>query len=274
MPFLSLPSTAALRRVCYGRARVPAGGDLPRHRHLEAHAILVVSGVLEQISYAGRIVARAGDLLVQPTLDTHSSRVLSPGADIVRLPWPVEPGLGGVRALDDPEGVARLAKISPYLAASHAVTAVARDGVGCGRPPDWPDALADLLARDAVASVAVWASTQGLARETVSRSFARAFGISPATYRAELRARSAWLRIMLSADPLAEIAVETGFADQAHMTRAVRALSGSPPSVWRAERRGVGSAFVAWGYGSLTCSSSVTWTGSAGTTSHLCRRAP
>ena len=33
--------------------------------------------------------------------------------------------------------------------------------------------------------------------------------------------------------PLAEIAAETGFADQPHMTRAITALTGAPPRAWR-----------------------------------------
>ena len=33
--------------------------------------------------------------------------------------------------------------------------------------------------------------------------------------------------------PLAEIAYATGFADQAHLSRAFRAAHGMPPSAWR-----------------------------------------
>jgi AraC-like DNA-binding protein len=35
--------------------------------------------------------------------------------------------------------------------------------------------------------------------------------------------------------PLAQLAVETGFADQAHMTRALTMLTGVPPGALRAK---------------------------------------
>jgi AraC-like DNA-binding protein len=34
---------------------------------------------------------------------------------------------------------------------------------------------------------------------------------------------------------LTDLAYELGFADQAHMTRTVRAITGQPPRAWRAQ---------------------------------------
>jgi AraC family transcriptional regulator len=48
-----------------------------------------------------------------------------------------------------------------------------------------------------------------------------------------LRARTAWFRITAGRDRLCSIAAETGFADQAHMTRWVQRITGAPPAVWR-----------------------------------------
>jgi len=47
-------------------------------------------------------------------------------------------------------------------------------------------------------------------------------------------ARAAWGRIAETRAPLADIAYDLGFADQAHMTRAVRWLTGAAPAAWRA----------------------------------------
>ncbi|MET3667922.1 helix-turn-helix domain-containing protein [Caulobacter sp. 1776] len=51
--------------------------------------------------------------------------------------------------------------------------------------------------------------------------------------RVEARARRAWALITGTMDTLASIAAETGFTDQAHMTRDVKALTGKAPGAWR-----------------------------------------
>lgn len=76
-----------------------------------------------------------------------------------------------------------------------------------------------------------------MARETASRAFTAAFGVPARQFRSELRARAAWLQVVRTRDSLAAIAVATGFADQAHMTRHVRALTGASPARWRRDPR-------------------------------------
>ena len=82
-----------------------------------------------------------------------------------------------------------------------------------------------------------WAARHGLAPASVSRGFGRTFGVTPAAFRLEARARLAFERIVSGAQPLADVAQATGFADQAHMSRAVRALTGAPPAAWRGSNR-------------------------------------
>jgi AraC-like DNA-binding protein len=100
------------------------------------------------------------------------------------------------------------------------------------RRNDWPDLLLHDLPQLAT-EIGTWAERNGLARETVSRGFAAAYGVAPSVLRAELRARSAWLRITRGSDCLCRIAADTGFADQAHMTRWIHRITGAPPAVWR-----------------------------------------
>lgn len=73
----------------------------------------------------------------------------------------------------------------------------------------------------------------GLTRFEVARQFRRAFGTSP--YRYHLMRRLEWSRERLR-DPgarLADIAVDAGFADQAHFTRQFRRTFGFAPGLWR-----------------------------------------
>src|ERR1700761_9839394 len=106
-------AAVTLRTVAPGLERLERAGWLPRHRHRDAYALIAVDGVFEQVSYAGRVLARPGDLLVQPTLDCHANRSLSAHVRVLRLPWRFEPGTGGVQALRDLDAVVRAAQRYP-----------------------------------------------------------------------------------------------------------------------------------------------------------------
>jgi AraC-like DNA-binding protein len=83
-----------------------------------------------------------------------------------------------------------------------------------------------------IRSLARWAHAFGLAPGTVSRGFRQTYGVSPKRYRAEARAHRAWTALKGN-ERLSQLALSQGFADQSHMTRAVTALTGFPPSHWR-----------------------------------------
>ena len=184
--------------------------------------------------YNGRIRATAGDVLIHPALDCHENEMVSAGVKLIRLDWPDETQVGGLYHLDEVEEIARTAE-KDLTQAMHLLKCALREK--CGRSPgekdDWPDMLLADLKEDASMEIGEWAEENGLARETVSRGFTAAYGVTPSVLRAELRARSAWLRITTEAECLCRIAAETGFADQAHMTRWVHRITGAPPAAWR-----------------------------------------
>lgn len=227
-------STTPLRTVVPGLERLERSGWLPRHRHRDAYALIAVDGCFEQASYAGRVTARPGDLLVQPTLDCHANCTLGDGVRILRLPWRVEVGTGGVHALRDLDAVVRAAQRSP----AEALALIERDIAGRAPAPprmdDWEDLLARQIVDDRVGELRDWARANAMTPETVSRGFHRRFGVTPSRFRLEWRTRAACLRIASRAGALRDIAAETGFADQAHMSRCVREMTGATPSAWRA----------------------------------------
>jgi AraC-like DNA-binding protein len=99
---------------------------------------------------------------------------------------------------------------------------------------DWPDLLAATLSGTGDVAFSRWATIHGLANATVSRGFKAVYGVSPSAFRLELKVRRAWRTIVRGTVPLAQVALEAGFADHAHMTRAVHRFSGFTPSLWRA----------------------------------------
>jgi AraC-like DNA-binding protein len=68
----------------------------------------------------------------------------------------------------------------------------------------------------------------------VSRMFKQACGLTISAYRVRLRVRRALERLGEGERDLARLAVDTGFADQAHLTRRVRTETGDTPGRLRA----------------------------------------
>lgn len=208
--------------------------SLPRHRHLGAYATVLLAGTLEEAGYSGRILATAGDVIIHPTMDCHANQMVSAGVKLIRFDWPDASGVGGLYHLDSIDELARTAE-RDVTAATLLLESTLR--TKCLRSPgernDWPDVLLHDLQKNTFVEIGEWAEVNGLARETVSRRFAAAYGVTPSVLRAELRAREAWLRITRGSDRLCSIAVDTGFADQAHMTRWIQRISGAPPTAWR-----------------------------------------
>jgi AraC-like DNA-binding protein len=208
--------------------------SLPRHRHLRAYATVVLAGAFEESGYNGRIHATAGDVLIHSALDCHGNQMVCAGVKLIRLDWADDGGIGGLYHLDEVDELAKTAE-KDVIRATHLLKRALREKrlPSHGKKNDWPDLLLSDLARSVSTEIGMWAEVNGLARETVSRGFAAAYGISPSLLRAELRARSAWLRITRGSEPLSRVAVDTGFADQAHMTRWIHRITGAPPAVWR-----------------------------------------
>lgn len=225
------------RPITPGIETLPCSFSLPRHRHLHAYATVVLAGEFEESGYTGRIRATAGDVLIHASLDCHANVMVSAGVKLIRLHWRDVSGVGGMYRLDNVDAIARTAERDVVEAACMlecALRPTHRPSPGTCK--DWPDLLLADLSHDNPFDIADWAEENGLARETVSRGFSAAYGIAPSVFRAELRARSAWLRITRGTDCLSRIAIDTGFSDQAHMTRWVHRITGAPPAAWRRSR--------------------------------------
>ena len=160
--------------------------------------------------------------------------MVSAGVKLIRLDWGAHDAEGGLYRLHEVDALARAAEKDLVEARLLLEGALPKE---CSSSPnqkhDWPDRLAEALAQDSSLEIGAWAEANGLARETISRGFTAAYGIAPVVFRAELRARSAWLRITRCSDGLCTIAADTEFADQAHMTRWVHRITGRPPAAWR-----------------------------------------
>ncbi|WP_018255527.1 helix-turn-helix domain-containing protein [Salinispora mooreana] len=107
-----------------------------------------------------------------------------------------------------------------------ALTAVARR-----RWPGTDRAMVALVgAARAGLSVGLVAARCGLSARQLQRRTNAAFGYGPKTLHRILRMRRA-VALARTGQPLASVATEAGYADQAHLAREVRALAGVPLTV-------------------------------------------
>lgn len=231
---MSTPYRPKFRHIIPGIETFLFSFSLPRHRHLQAYATIVLASSLEESGYSGRIRATAGDVLIHPILDCHANRMVCSGVKLIRLHWADASGVGGLYHLDEVDELARTAEKDVTEASLLLERALRKKPLPpAGQRNDWPDLLLVDLASNTSMELGEWAEVKGVARETVSRGFETAYGIAPSVLRAELRARSAWLRVTRGSDSLCRIAADTGFADQAHMTRWIHRITGMPPAAWR-----------------------------------------
>ena len=218
------------RTIRFGVEDLEAGLVLPRHRHAAGHATVVLTGSFNEASFAGRFTAGAGDVLLHGAFDCHANWVTSRGSlKILHLPW-CDNLLEGRFQVRDPDALARLVERDPIEAMDQLRANLVQIG---SVESHWTQRLADALRVQTSTCLETWAASEGLAPETVSRGFRRAFGVTPKMFRMECRARRAWNLLLHCSSPLTEIAHQMGFADHAHLSRSVVELTGAPPSYWR-----------------------------------------
>ena len=203
---------------------------LKRHVHKEAYAALVLAGGYEEAGDHGRFRVRAGDVIFHEEFEAHLDRFPDSGAVVLNLRLRRGSFVAGLARAVDGDEVVRVAERSCDDAIELLRTMVIeKEPV----PMDWPDELAAALMENPSLRLARWGETQRMAPWVISRGFALVFGVSPEVFRARVRARRALKVIRESEHSMARIAADLGFADQSHMTRSVKQLTGMGPRAWR-----------------------------------------
>ncbi|MBO0820376.1 MAG: AraC family transcriptional regulator [Nocardiopsaceae bacterium] len=186
---------------------------------------------------------------VQIALSPFGARALLglPAAELANLDVEASDVLGDLakelreRALAAPDWPARFAAISGALAAR---VRAAPAGPGAGHPgrlrPEVGYAWRRLRETAGTVGVAALAEETGWSARYLGARFRAETGLSPKeaarVFRFD-RARRLLVRGHAAGrrDFLADLAVECGYYDQAHLAREFRDLAGCPPSVWLAE---------------------------------------
>jgi AraC-like DNA-binding protein len=207
------------------------------HRHREAYAALVLSGSYVETGPDGAWRCEAGDLVLHPPFHLHGDRIRE-GARVLNFNLSfgaAEPPRVSAYAVVPLRSPSRLERAAGRDAASALREAIAEAEARAPEPEvDWCDRVAASLAAGEDLSIGRLAAREGVCAEHVSRTFRARLGVSPARFRAEQGLRRALRALMETDAGLSELSLAAGFADQAHMSRAVKAATGASPGRLRA----------------------------------------
>ena len=229
--------------IAAGLAAYRPGLVQPAHDHDTPHASFLIAGSLEESLRAGDEAGAGGLVSFRPAGVRHGVRFGPAGALILTI-FPADAsGLA-----DAPSSAAwRPAPAAPVqrrLLASLLcgkpaddaedllwdVLATAMRGNPPPRPPAWLRRARDRLVEEPGAvGIARLALESGVSRVHFSRLFAACFGQPPSLYRRRCLAAAAVASMFEGARTFCAAAQDAGFADQSHMNRAVREVTGLPP---------------------------------------------
>ena len=208
------------------------GAAIPRHRHDTPYAAIVLSGGYEEAGEGGRYRVEPGDVLIHAAFSAHLDRAPVRRTTVLNLPLPrLWASVSSRMRIDDADTVAGLAGRDLREGQASLLEALRPGPAGL---QDEVDVLAKALSETSAPLASECSRQWDVVRQTAWRRFTAAYGVGPARYRVEARARRAWSRLVVGQEALSAIAAAEGFADQAHMTRDVRALTGRTPGEWRA----------------------------------------
>lgn len=224
---------------------------VPTHVHAWANFCVAVSGGFSEITQADATDCAADTCVFRPREHAHSNRFGADGGLCVNLeiengPYFERPAFFHSRTVGREVALLRREMAVPQSASLIAEGLVSillgrLEGLGPmpePRPPRWLLEVRDKLTEEfrgnhALSELAVLASVHPV---HLSREFHRFFGCSTGDYLRRRRLQYARRLLANSAVPIAQIAHEAGFADQAHLTRSFRAAFGTTPLRARRER--------------------------------------
>jgi AraC family transcriptional regulator len=227
----------------------PPNRRLPWHAHPSGCVAVVVGGAVDKRFARFEAAARVGTLIVMPPEEPHEDRFGRAGAAIVVVESRAL--TGRVTCAPDPEATLVAMRIRRELARPDPFTPLAVEGLAleltalAGRsrfPPQagrWEERARSLLRerfREPVTPREV-ADEIGVHPAHLARLFRVRYGESLGEFVRRLRLQWAAEQLATTDLSLAPLAVEAGFCDQSHFTRAFKRLYGVTPARFRAMHR-------------------------------------
>jgi AraC-like DNA-binding protein len=199
-------------------------GDEQRYDHPHAHGddctAIFLSPELTASLWGGTPELPTVPVPVSPALDVRHRRLLAAAR-------------GGTA---DPE--AAVSVVADALAATDRARVASGRPATAGRRAALVDGVRERLAADPDWTLLELAADLAVSPHHLSRIFSAATGETIARHRMRIRTRLALERLANGERDLAWLAADTGFADQSHLTRVLRAETDETPSALRAALAG------------------------------------
>ena len=234
---------------------------LPAHAHESAYLCLALAGGFRERSGSTEELVAPGAAVLHLAGERHADRfgpapslclnvAFPAGAPALDGAWTRAPG----RARYAPPAVAGalVRRAAHELDERDDASALALEGLALEllalfarderrderRAPAWLAGAVERLRADPPVALAELAHDAGVHRASLVRAFRRFHRASPGELRRRFRVERACAALRSSDAPLAEVAARCGFADQSHLTRALRAALGLTPAAYRRATRG------------------------------------
>lgn len=267
-PASASPLIPLVRFADAGGLRVVERSHAPRVRvpwHVNDRPALtcVLQGGFEESTRSGSIECATRAVLFKPPGELHSNCAGPAGARSLAIELPEQRSLGHataalntVRRVHSAQTDALVSLLLTELRTGDACAALAIEGlvlellaaVGRTAPaaaataarPAWLDgALEELRARfREPLPIVEAAAAAGVTPTHFARVLWRHEGSTPSEYLRRLRIEYAKIQLLRTEEPLAAIAVDSGFADQSHFTRIFARVEGTTPRRFRRRRSG------------------------------------
>ena len=231
-----------------------AGLRQPPHTHEEAQLTILLAGAMREVVGGREELGTALSVVAKPPGVRHADEVGPAGARTLQIAFPVDDGGAAPRVwrwIHAGPGIATMLSLAAAVQRRGELPSSLEDAVwdAVGSiPAEEPrrrDPAAQLRrVRERIddepegATVAALARQAGLHPASLTRAFRRSFGVSVVAYRTGRRFRRAAQAIAAGGEDLTRIALDSGYADHAHLTRDFRRRSGLAPSEYRRVARG------------------------------------
>ena len=236
--------------------RFPSGLSLPAHHHPQPTVAVVISGGFTGLYHSGERDCQTRSVIVEPAGEWHANRFgrdetaviavsLRPG----QLGEAVEAAARRFRSDRDPFAQSIATRVAHELARPDDVTPLAVEAAALeiishvartarqDRRPPWLQEVIEMLHDRYAESLTLVdvANAVGVGPERIARAFRGAYREPLGAYRRRVRVDAAAQLLRTTALPISQVALDVGFADQAHLTRWFARYRGTTPGQYRAD---------------------------------------
>jgi len=255
-------TTMATSAFLVTQAHFAANAFIPPHVHDRPCVAVMLSGSFDvRFCRHRELPCEAGTVVIEPQHEEHCNCISPAGATVLVIQPDVQfvsddPALRGllsdIRILRVPDAMRLAAALARESSAADDLTPLMLDSLAAellvnacrmSRRPVLDDgwlpvaeALIRARFRDRIGLREV-ASACGVHPAHVARAFRRQYGASVGRFVANLRVEWVAHQLRASTTPIVRLAMEAGFADQAHLTHRFTQVMGVSPARWRRAHR-------------------------------------